>query len=152
PLVRFRELTVLLPELHKRDIFVQIVTSAFREIPAEWACNPKLGIVISIDGLQPEHDARRRPATYPRVLKNIAGHRVNVHCTITSQMMRRLGYLEEFLRFWSAREEARKIWMSIFTPQVGERSSEILSPCQRSSCIAELRRLRSIYAKLDMDD
>src|SRR5262249_29367590 len=121
-------------------------------IPAEWAGNPKLGIVISIDGLQPEHDARRRPATYARVLKNIAGHRVNVHCTITSQMMRRPGYLEEFLRFWSTREEARKIWMSIFTPQVGERSSEILSPCQRSSCIAELRRLRSIYAKLDMAD
>lgn len=152
PLVRFRELTVLLPELQKRNIFVQIVTSAFREIPAEWASYPKVGIVVSIDGLQPEHDARRRPATYERVLKNIAGHRVNVHCTITSQMMRRADYLEEFLQFWSLREEARKIWMSIFTPQIGEQSPEILSPAERKSCIAELRRLRTMYPKLDMDD
>jgi MoaA/NifB/PqqE/SkfB family radical SAM enzyme len=152
PLVRFRELTVLLPELRKRNIFVQIVTSAFREIPAEWASNPKLRIVVSIDGLQPEHDARRRPATYERVLKNIAGHRVNVHCTITSQMMRRPGYLEEFVEFWSSREECAKIWTSIFTPQIGEQSMEILSPAQRSRCIAELRRLRTIYPKLDMHD
>ena len=129
PLVRFRELTILLPELRKRNIFV-----------------------ISIDGLQPEHDVRRRPATYARVLKNIAGHRVNVHCTITSQMMLRAGYLEEFLQFWSVREEVAKIWMSIFTPQIGEQSAEILSPAQRSRCIAELRRLRTIYKKLDMYD
>ena len=152
PLVRFRELTVLLPELQRRSIFVQIVTSAFREIPAEWAKHLKLGIVVSIDGLQPEHDARRRPATYERVLKNIAGHCVTVHCTITSQMMRRASYLEEFIQFWSSREDARKIWMSIFTPQVGEQSRELLSPAQRTACIAELRRLRTIYPKLDMDD
>ncbi|PYX98153.1 MAG: radical SAM protein [Acidobacteria bacterium] len=152
PLVRFRELTVLLPELRKRNIFVQIVTSAFRQIPAEWADDPKLAIVISIDGLQPEHDIRRRPATYARVLENIAGHRVIVHCTITSQMMRRAGYLEEFVQLWSSKEEVRKIWMSIFTPQIGEQSLEILSSSQRSSCIAEMRRLRTIYVKLDMDD
>ena len=152
PLVRFRELTLLLPELRKRDIFTQIVTSAFRPIPREWVANSKLGIVVSIDGLQPEHDARRKPATYERILKNIAGHRVTVHCTITSQMMKRASYLEEFLQFWSARQEIGKIWMSIFTPQIGERSPEILSPVERSSCIAELRRLRTIYTKLDMDD
>ena len=152
PLVRFRELTVLLPELRKRDIYVQIVTSAFRPIPVEWVTNPKLGIVVSIDGLQPEHDARRKPATYERVLKNIHEHRVTLHCTITSQMMQRSGYLEDFLRFWTAREEAGKIWMSIFTPQIGEQSREILSPVQREECIAELLRLRPLYPKLDMDD
>jgi sulfatase maturation enzyme AslB (radical SAM superfamily) len=152
PLVRFRELTVLLPELRKRDIFVQIVTSAFREIPVEWADHPKLGIVVSIDGLQPEHDARRKPATYERVLKNIAAHRVTLHCTITSQMMRRTGYLEEFLQFWTPRQEARKVWMSIFTPQIGEQSAEILSPAQRAACIAELLRLRTLYPKLDMHE
>jgi len=150
PLVRFRELTVLLRELRRRDIFVQIVTSAFRPIPAEWADNPKLGIVVSIDGLQPEHDARRKPATYERVLKNISGHRVTLHCTITSQMMQRAGYLEEFLRFWTDREEASKVWMSIFTPQIGERSREILSSAERAECIAELLRLRMLYPKLDM--
>ena len=151
PLVRYRELTILLLELRKRDIFVQIVTSAFREIPPEWAGSPKLGIVVSIDGLQPEHDVRRRPATYARVLKNIAGHCVTVHCTITAQMMRRSGYLDEFVQFWSAREEVRKIWMSMYTPQVGEESAEILSPSQRSLCIAELQRLRTLYPKLDME-
>jgi MoaA/NifB/PqqE/SkfB family radical SAM enzyme len=152
PLVRFRELSALLPELRKRDIFVQIVTSAFRQIPPEWASIPKLGIVVSIDGLQPEHDARRKPATYERILKNIAGHRITVHCTITSQMMRRANYLDEFLRFWSAREEVGKIWMSIFTPQIGERSQEILSPAERTACISELRLLRTVYPKLDMYD
>jgi len=86
------------------------------------------------------------------VLKNIAGHRVIVHCTITSQMMVRTGYLEEFIQFWSSREEVRKIWMSIFTPQIGEQSPEILSSAQRSLCIAELLRLRTIYGKLDMHD
>jgi sulfatase maturation enzyme AslB (radical SAM superfamily) len=152
PLVRFRELTALIPELQKRDIFVQIVTSAFREIPREWAQIPKLGIVVSIDGLQPEHDVRRKPATYERILKNIAGQRIIVHCTITSQMMHKANYLEEFVRFWSARDEIRKIWMSMFTPQIGEQSPEILSPSQRTSCVAELRRLRTAYPKLDMHD
>src|SRR6185312_7290871 len=85
-----------------------------------------------------------------RILKNIAGHRVTVHCTITSQMMRDPTYLERFLRFWTERAEVRKIWMSIFTPQIGEQAEEILSPEQRAQCIAELLRLRTLYPKLDM--
>ena len=36
PLVRFRELTVLLPQLEERGIFVRVVTSAVRPIPDEW--------------------------------------------------------------------------------------------------------------------
>ena len=152
PLVRFRELSLIVPELHKRGVFLQIVTSAFRPIPAEWARYSKVGIVVSIDGLQPEHDARRKPATYERILKNIAGHQVTVHCTITSQMMRDPTYLERFLQFWTKRSEVRKVWMSIFTPQIGEQAEEILSPSQRAQCIAELRRLRTLYPKLDMYD
>ena len=152
PLVRFRELSLLIPELHKRGVFLQIVTSAFRVIPAEWARYPKLGIVISVDGLPPEHDARRKPATYDRILKHIVGHHVTVHCTITAQMMRDPTYLERFLQFWTERAEVRKIWMSIFTPQIGEHAEEILSAPQRAHCIAELRRLRTLYPKLDMYD
>ncbi len=152
PLVRFRELDLIVPELHKRGVFLQIVTSAFRTIPADWARYPKLGIVVSIDGLQPEHDARRKPATYERILKNIAGHCVTVHCTITAQMMHDPTYLERFLQFWSETAEVRKIWMSIFTPQIGEQSEEILSRSQRVQCVAELRRLRTLYPKLDMYD
>src|SRR6266850_7844393 len=59
PLVRYRELNVLLPILTERNIHVQLVTSAVREIPREWHGLRRLSIVVSIDGLQPEHDARR---------------------------------------------------------------------------------------------
>src|SRR5207302_4196759 len=150
PMVRFRELNSLLPELEKRGIFVQIVTSAFRPIPLEWAGMKRVGVVVSIDGLQPEHDARRKPATYERILKNIVGHRITVHCTITAQMMDRPNYLEYFLRFWTPKAEVRKIWFSMFTPQIGEIAAEILSPAQRQQCVAELLHLRTVYEKLDM--
>jgi MoaA/NifB/PqqE/SkfB family radical SAM enzyme len=150
PMVRFRELEVLLPALSGRGIFVQLVTSAFREIPRKWAEIPRLGIVVSVDGLQPEHDARRKPATYDRIIKNIVGHRVTLHCTITAQMMRRSNYLDQFLSFWTWKKEVGKVWMSMLTPQRGEQSEEILSPAQRRECITELKRLRAVYPKLDM--
>ena len=51
-----------------------------------------------IDGLQPEHDVRRTPATYDRILKHIVGHPITVHCTVTRQQVNRPGYIEEFLR------------------------------------------------------
>src|SRR5207247_8715261 len=76
PLVRYRELQTLLPILAARGIHVQLVTSAVREIPAEWRGLQRLSIVVSIDGLQPEHDARRAPATYDRILKHVAGHSI----------------------------------------------------------------------------
>jgi sulfatase maturation enzyme AslB (radical SAM superfamily) len=150
PLVRFRELETLLPQLVRRRIFVQLVTSAFRPIPASWATLPRFHVVVSIDGLQPEHDARRKPATYERILKNIAGHSVIIHCTITAQMMQASGYLEEFLRFWCPRPEIRKIWMSIFTPQRGASSAECLSDEQRGRAIHDLMGLREAFQKLDM--
>ncbi|HEY5175118.1 MAG TPA: radical SAM protein [Terriglobales bacterium] len=109
PLVRYRELLELLPELDRRGIHVQLVTSAFREIPAQWNALSRLNIVVSVDGLPPEHDVRRKPATYERILKCIARSRVSIHCTITSQMMQRKGYLEEFVKFWSLRKETKRI-------------------------------------------
>jgi MoaA/NifB/PqqE/SkfB family radical SAM enzyme len=81
PLVRFRELEMLIPELIARQIHVQIVTSAFRAMGPTWASLPLLHVSVSIDGLQPEHDIRRAPATYERILKNIEGQRITVHCT-----------------------------------------------------------------------
>jgi len=152
PLVRFRELCVLLPLLSERGIHVQVVTSAFREIPKEWADIPRLNIVVSIDGLQPEHDIRRRPATYDRILKNIAGHQISVHCTITGQMMKRSGYLDDFLAFWTPKPEVKRVWFSIFTPQVGSTESEILSPEERRQTVREMLRLRAHYPKLDMNE
>jgi MoaA/NifB/PqqE/SkfB family radical SAM enzyme len=150
PLVRYRELEVLVPQLVKRGIHVQVVTSAFRVIPNGWAELDRVNVVVSIDGLQPEHDVRRKPATYDRILKSIAGQRVTVHCTITSQMMHRPGYLEDFLKFWAPRPEIAKVWFSIFTPQIGANDPEILTQAQRVKVVSELQDLRMKYPKLDM--
>lgn len=150
PLVRYRELDVLLPQLADRGIHVQVVTSAFRPLPAAWASIPRLRVTVSVDGLAPEHDVRRKPATYEKILRNIEGQHVAIHCTITSQMLTRSGYLEEFLRFWSPNPAAEKVWMSIFTPQNGQNPVECLSSEQRGAVVRELQRLRIEYPKLDM--
>jgi MoaA/NifB/PqqE/SkfB family radical SAM enzyme len=149
PLVRYRELETLLPILIGRGVHVQLVTSAVREIPKAWAALPKLTIVVSIDGLQPEHDARRTPATYERILKHIVGQQIIVHCTVTRQQINRPGYLDEFLHFWSGRVETRKIWVSLYTPQVGEISAERLTPDDRRLVLADLMALRLRYPKLE---
>ena len=150
PLVRFRELEELLPELERRGIHVQLVTSAFRQIPERWNALSRLNIVVSVDGLQPEHDVRRKPATYERILKNIAGRKVTIHCTVTGQMMDRPDYLEDFVRFWSEREETKRIWISLFTPQQGAAGPEILTPDERRRVTEDLLRLRVAYPLLDM--
>jgi sulfatase maturation enzyme AslB (radical SAM superfamily) len=106
-------------------------------------------IVVSVDGLQPEHDRRRAPATYDRT-KHIRGHQVTVHCTITRQQVQREGYIEEFVRLWSENQDTRQIWVSLYTPQVGEVSDEILQPADRESVIATLMVLRKRYPKLKM--
>jgi MoaA/NifB/PqqE/SkfB family radical SAM enzyme len=150
PLVRYRELELMIPPLLARGTHVQIVTSAFRKLGPTWPSLERLLIAVSIDGLQPEHDARRAPATYERILKNIVGQRVTVHCTITGQMMKRPGYLAEFLEFWTPRPEIKKVWFSMFTPQVGDEMPEILSPEERQRAIEDLVQLRKQYPKLDM--
>lgn len=152
PLVRYREVEMLLPQIESRGVHTQVVTSAFRVIPSEWKAFKKLNVVVSVDGLQPEHDARRKPATYERILKNIEGARVTIHCTITSQIADRPGYLDEFLAFWTSLPAVEKVWFSIFTPQRGAQDIEILNPAQRASTIAELRRLRIKYPRLEMPE
>jgi len=150
PLVRYRELETMVPLLVKRGIHVQIVTSAFRTLVPAWASMPAVNVVVSIDGLQPEHDVRRTPATYDRILKNIAGQGITIHCTVTGQMMKRPGYLREFLEFWHPRDEIRKVWFSLFTPQVGDVLPEILTPSERRQAIADMLALRLEFPKLDM--
>jgi sulfatase maturation enzyme AslB (radical SAM superfamily) len=150
PLVRFRELHEILPQISARKIHIQLVTSAVRPIPVEWAKIQPMTLVVSIDGLPAEHDVRRKPATYDRILKNIEGHRITPHCTITRQMTDRPGYLREFLEFWSGRKETDKIWMSLFTPQVGETSYEILPRDLRARVLQELLELRVDFPKLAM--
>jgi organic radical activating enzyme len=152
PLVRYRELEMLLPELDARKIHTQVVTSAFRVIPAEWSRFTRLNIVVSIDGLQPEHDERRKPATYERILKNIATAKVTIRSTITGNIAARPGYLEEFLRFWSGRPEINKVWFSLFTPQRGANGPEVLNAAQWAFVVKELLRLRVLFPILDMHE
>jgi sulfatase maturation enzyme AslB (radical SAM superfamily) len=152
PLVRYREMEELVPLLLSRGIHVQLVTSAFRQFPSEWRDLPRMNVVVSIDGLQPEHDVRRTPATYERILKNIADRKVTIHCTVTGQMMNRPGYLKSFLEFWTPRPEIEKVWFSLFTPQIGDDLPEMLKPVERAQAIAEMLQLRKLFPKLDMPE
>jgi organic radical activating enzyme len=152
PLVRFRELEALLPKLEMAGIEVQLTTSAFRPIPVDWAKLSCLHLVISVDGLQEEHDARRAPATYARVLKNIEGHQIIVHCTITRQLLSRESYLHDFSSYWSGRPEVRRIWFSLFTPQEDDATNERLTPHERSNAIRLLADLRSSMPKVHLPE
>ena len=150
PLVRWRELSDLLPLLRPLGVEVQLVTSAVLPVPAAWAGMSHLHLAVSVDGLPDEHDRRRAPATYQRVLENIAGHQAIIHCTITAPMLARGDYLEEFARFWSARPEARRLWFSLFTPQNGARSEERLTPADRLHALQQMQRVRERYPKVHL--
>jgi len=99
PLVRYREVEAMVPLLLARGVHVQVVTSAFWTLAVDWTHLKNLNIVVSIDGLQPEHDRSRAPATYGRILTNIVGQNITIHSTVTGQMMKRPGYLREFMEF-----------------------------------------------------
>src|SRR6185437_15128563 len=78
PMVRYRELEQILPALESRGIHTQLVTSAFRPIPEHWSKLSRLNIVVSIDGLQPDHEARHlraHPAEHPRPARHRPLHR-----------------------------------------------------------------------------
>jgi MoaA/NifB/PqqE/SkfB family radical SAM enzyme len=152
PLVRYRELELMIPQLLGRGMNVQVVTSAFRPLAPSWATFTHLDVVVSIDGLQPEHDVRRAPATYDRILKNIAGQKITVHCTITGQMMKQPGYLKKFLEYWTPKTEVRRVWFSLFTPQVGDQLPEMLQPHERLQAIADMLALRKEFPKLNMPE
>jgi MoaA/NifB/PqqE/SkfB family radical SAM enzyme len=148
PMVRHHELSRILPELCGRGIHTMVVTSGVIPIPEEWMRLPHLTVAVSVDGLPEHHNVRRYPATYERILSNIAGRLVNIHWTLTAPMLERRGYLEEYVRFWSERGEVRSIWVSLYSPQRGEKSPERLSAAQRERIAVELPRLRGFYPKL----
>ena len=136
------------------------MTSAVRPIPLEWRGLRRLQLVVSIDGLQPEHDERRKPATYERILKHIAGHEITVHCTVTSQQVRRDGYLDEFVRFWSAeprtssrsgpactrRRSARSRWSGCRPPIARRSSTQLFALRERYPKLWMPKALISVYA------
>ncbi|NLT66790.1 MAG: radical SAM protein, partial [Acidobacteria bacterium] len=59
PLLRHREMTMLIGKLHERKIETQLVTSAVLPIPEEWKKFSDLHLVVSVDGLEKEHNVRR---------------------------------------------------------------------------------------------
>ena len=147
PLVRHRELGRILPALGDRGLCTIVVTSGVIRIPESWMKIPHLRVTVSVDGLPEHHDVRRKPATYQRILTNIAGCSVNIHWVITRPMLERPGYLEEYVAFWNARPEVNKIWVSLYSPQIGAHSPEMLSPADRETVARELPALAGRYPK-----
>lgn len=152
PLVRHRELSSILPALSAMNIFTLVVTSGVIAIPAEWMDLPRVRVAISVDGLPEHHDIRRKPATYERILKNIADRTVNIHWVITRPMLQRDGYLEEYVAFWNGRPEVDRIWVSLYSPQIGEESAERLTSGDRSTVAKVLPPLEKKYPKFLMNE
>jgi MoaA/NifB/PqqE/SkfB family radical SAM enzyme len=148
PMVRHRELSRILPALSAMDVFTMVVTSGVIEIPREWMAIPRLRVAVSVDGLPEHHDERRKPATYERILKNVAERSINVHWVITRPMLSRPSYLEEYVAFWNSRPEVDHIWVSLYSPQMGEDSPERLMQEDRERVARELPQLRKSYPKL----
>jgi organic radical activating enzyme len=151
PLIRHRELSRILPELSAQGRFALVVTSAVIPIPMEWMDLPRVRVAVSVDGLPEHHDVRRHPATYERILQNISGREVNIHWTITRPMAKRPEYLEEFVAYWNSRPEVDRIWVSLYSPQIGEESAEKLTLADREMIAATLPEIQRRYPKLLMN-
>jgi organic radical activating enzyme len=148
PLIRHRELSRILPEMSRRGIYSLVVTSAVIPFPRQWNDIPRVRIAVSIDGLQPEHDARRKPATYDRILENIRDRRIDISLVVTKPMTQRRDYLDEYLHFWTSRPEVGRVWLSLYTPQKGEQSVERLTDDARQLLFEELPPLKANYPAL----
>ncbi len=150
PLMRHRELSRVLPELSNRGIYTLIVTSGVIPIPQGWTNLPRVTVAISVDGNPEDHDVRRKPATYDRILRNISASRVNVHWTVVRNNVEQPGYLDRYLQFWNARAEVNRIWVSVYTPQAGEQSAERLTAENRRALYDYFRSTGNRYPKLTM--
>lgn len=147
PMVRWKELSRILPALADMGVHTLVVTSGVIPVPKEWMTIPRLRIAISVDGLPEHHDVRRKPATYDRILRNIEQCTINVHWTITRPMLSRAGYAEEYVSFWSRRDQVNRIWASVYSPQVGEHTPEMLTKQDREILAEQLPKLRQRYPK-----
>jgi MoaA/NifB/PqqE/SkfB family radical SAM enzyme len=151
PMMRHRELARVLPQLSELGVWTMVVTSGVIPIPPDWHKIPRMTIAVSVDGLPEDHNVRRKPATYERILKNIAGGKVNIHLTVTQQMLERDDYLDEYFAYWNAQPEVYQIWMSTYSPQIGEQSAEMIRPESRRRFTAKFDRWRAQYPKLLLD-
>lgn len=152
PLLRQQELDVVLPEMNRRGVVTLVVTSGVLPVPAHWKELPHTAVCVSVDGLAPDHDQRRAPATYDRILANISGRRVNVHWTIVRPATVQESYFEQYLDFWSAVPEVEYILISVYTPQRNEQTPEMLTPEDRRAFAGRLAAMHRRYPKLLMSD
>ena len=150
PMMRHRELSKILPVLSGRGIYTMVVTSGVIPIPSEWTRLPKITVAISVDGNPEDHDVRRKPATYERILRNIQDCQVNVHWTVVRKNLHEAGYMDRYLEFWNNRPEVNRIWVSVYTPQVGEDSAERLLDADRKSLGDYFLSVGNRYPKLLM--
>ena len=150
PLVRHRELSRVIPELSSRGVYTLVVTSGVIAIPEAWTKLPGVVVAISVDGNPEDHDVRRKPATYERILKNIKGSKVNVHWTVVRSNIERPGYMDRYLQFWNSQPEVNHVWVSVYTPQIGEESAERLTDDNRRAVAAYFNSVRGKYHKLTM--
>ena len=67
-------------------------------------------------------------------------------------MAGRAGYFDVFASFWSSRAEVKKIWFSLFTPQVGAADEELLAPSEREEVLNVLSSLRAKFPKVYLPD
>jgi len=67
-------------------------------------------------------------------------------------MLERRGYLEEYVNFWNSRPETNRIWVSVYTPQIGEKSPEDACSRDREILARELPPLAKKYPKLLFHD
>ena len=148
PMIRNRELGKVLPILSARGIYTMVVTSGIVPVPKEWTDLPKITVAISIDGNPEDHNIRRKPATYERILRNIAGTRVNVHWTVVRNNLHEPGYMDRYLDFWNERPEVNRIWVSVYTPQLKEESAERLQDEDRVLLAQYFRSCKGRYPKL----
>lgn len=148
PLVRHRELSRILPALSRQGISSLVITSLIIPFPEEWNRLWKVRVSVSVDGLAEDHDKRRAPATYDRILKHMKNRKVEISWVVTNQQAAQPGYLDEYLKFWTSRPEVQRVWLSLYTPQKGEQSEEMLTPENRSRVIRELPELKQKYPQL----
>ncbi len=67
-------------------------------------------------------------------------------------MMKRPGYLRDFLKFWTPRAEIEKVWFSLFNPRIGDQLPEVLEASERRQVIEDLSVLRQDFPKLAMPE
>ena len=150
PMMRHKELSRVLPELSRRGVYTMVVTSAVIPIPPEWTKLPKITVAVSVDGNPEDHDVRRKPATYERILRNIKNNTVNIHWTVVRKNIEEPEYMDRYLDFWNERPEVDRIWVSVYTPQLEEESPERLTEDNRQQVAAYFLENASRYPKLSM--